>query len=236
MSAVVALVCAALAAAGGWFVPALIGSIPEPERTREPDEPVKERYAALAALPNLALGCAVASGVAAGVLGAALGWEWDLLWLVPLCPVAVALAVVDWRTWLLPTRLIWPAYTGALVLMVLVAGATEEYEDLGRAVVGQLLAVSLFWLLWRLPGRGMGFGDVRLANVVGLTLGHLGWGEWAVGLWLGSLLGSLAWVPLRLLGRTRSRAFPFGPFLLLGALAGAVVGEVLWEALGASGS
>ena len=45
-----------------------------------------------------------------------------------------------------------------------------------------------------------------------------------VGVYAGFLLGSVGWIPLRLLGITRDRNFPFGPFMLLGAVVGIVWG------------
>jgi leader peptidase (prepilin peptidase)/N-methyltransferase len=38
---------------------------------------------------------------------------------------------------------------------------------------------------------GMGFGDVKLSGVLGLYTAWLGWGVWAVGLFLGFLLGGV---------------------------------------------
>ena len=70
----------------------------------------------------------------------------------------------------------------------------------------------------------MGYGDVRLSGVLGIALGYLGWGELLVGLYAGFLLGGGRLVPLRLLRIAKDRHFPFGPFMLLGALVGVVLG------------
>ncbi len=235
-----ALACALLGFVGGWLVPGLIGRVPEPGVRAEPQAdlepdgdpeppaapdpvPAKELYAEMAALPGLAWKTALASGLAAGVLGLALGWVWPLAYLVLLAPIGVALSVIDFRTWLLPTRIIWPTYAVVLALTLVATLATGDHDALVRGLIGQAVAFVVFFLLWFLPGGGMGFGDVRLSNILGLALAFLGWGEWAFGLWIGFLLGSLAWVPLRLLRLTTSRHFPFGPFMLLGALIG-----VLW--------
>jgi leader peptidase (prepilin peptidase) / N-methyltransferase len=232
-----ALVCALIGLAGGFFVPQLIRAVPEPEpaplsegpsgassQARLDPVPPKESYAAMADLPGLAWKCAVVAGLVAGIVGLRLGWEWPLTYLVFLAPVGVALAVVDFRTWLLPTKIIWPSYAVVLVLAAIGSVVTGNFDDLVRGLIGQAIALVVFFLLWFLPGGGMGFGDVRLSNILGLCLACLGWGEWAFGLWIGFLIGSLAWVPLRLLGLTTSRHFPFGPFMLLGALIGIVWG------------
>jgi leader peptidase (prepilin peptidase)/N-methyltransferase len=69
------------------------------------------------------------------------------------------------------------------------------------------------------PG-GIGFGDVKLAGVVGGMTAAVSWGAFLTGAFGGFLLGAIAGV-LLMLGRRASRktAVPFGPFMLLGAWA-----------------
>jgi leader peptidase (prepilin peptidase) / N-methyltransferase len=68
------------------------------------------------------------------------------------------------------------------------------------------------------PG-GMGFGDVKLAGLLGLYLGWLGWSSVWVGAFAGFLLGGLAGGGLLLAGRANRRTtIPFGPAMLAGAL------------------
>ncbi len=75
---------------------------------------------------------------------------------------------------------------------------------------------------------GMGFGDVKLAGVLGLYTGWLGWGAWAVGLFLGFFLGGLFGIALLAAKKGgRKTAVPFGPFMLVGALLGILVGPDL---------
>lgn len=226
-----AAACAVIGLLTGWFVPRLIAALPEPPTYPDDDpEQPKELYADMARLPGLAWRAALVSAAGAAVAGAALGWTWALPMWVFLAPVGTALAIIDFRTWLLPTRIIWPAYGVVVALGCLAAGATAGsggWDDLLRAAIGSVIAFVMFYVLWFLPGGGMGFGDVRLSAVLGFVLGFLGWWQLGFGLWVGFLLGSLAWVPLRLLRLTRSRAFPFGPFMLLGALVGLAWGAAV---------
>ena len=64
----------------------------------------------------------------------------------------------------------------------------------------------------------MGFGDVKLAGVIGGMTAYLSWGTLLSGAFLGFLLGAVAGV-LLIAGRRAGRrsAVPFGPFMLLGA-------------------
>jgi leader peptidase (prepilin peptidase)/N-methyltransferase len=239
MHLVPALVCALIGAAAGWFVPRLIGSLPEPEQDpeEEPGEfPDKVPYADLAARPGLAWKCAVACAVAAGLLGAAFGWVWALPWLVVLVPVGCALAVIDFVTWYLPTRIIAPSYVVVAVLLVVGAAAVGEWKVVPEAVIGCVALLVYYGVMWFISPRIMAFGDVRLGGLIGLALGPLGFGPLILSVLAAGVLGAVAFVPLKLLGRTIRRDaskgplgehVPFGPFLLTGALVAAIAGSLL---------
>jgi leader peptidase (prepilin peptidase)/N-methyltransferase len=250
---VAVLLGALVAALGGLLVPMLIERVPEPESTPEPEsepesdgevgvgvgvvteaEPPKMLYADMAARPGLGWRSAVVAAVCGGLLGAATGLDWPLLWLIPLTPVAVALSVIDWHTRLLPRRIVIPATLAAIVVITVVGLATGERDALVRALLAMLVARSFFWVLWWLRSAGMGFGDVRLAAPVGLVLGWVGWGALAIGLWVGFISFALPAVGLAALRRDRAmlkKSFPFGPFMVFGALVGLVWGTALSERL-----
>jgi leader peptidase (prepilin peptidase)/N-methyltransferase len=77
----------------------------------------------------------------------------------------------------------------------------------------------------------MGFGDVKLAALLGVVLG---WERLLVALFLAVLLGAGVGVAQRALGGTR--VVPFGPFLAVGGVLGLFLGETLIAAyLGALG-
>lgn len=213
-----AAACAAVGAILGWFVPQLVARIPEPA---EPGD--KETYAALGAAKGLAWKTAVASGVAAGLLGLATGWMWALGFLLYLCPVGVALAYVDWRTRLLPTRVIAPSYLVVGVLVLAAAGLERDPGLILSALLGWVVYGLFFWLLWRFT-PGLGYGDVRLSGVLGLALGFmngvLDGPVLLAGIYAGFVVGVVGWVPMRLLKITKDRVYPFGPFMLVGAVIG----------------
>jgi leader peptidase (prepilin peptidase)/N-methyltransferase len=159
-----------------------------------------------------------------------LGWSWSLLVVLPLVPIGVALAVIDWRTRMLPTRLIAPTYAVVVVTILVAWFAGERHlADLERTALGWVVYGGMFFLLWFVYPRGLGYGDVRLSGVLGLALGWLGWEELLVGIWCGVLLGGIVGGLLALV--TRRRDYPFGPFMLVGALAGVVLGQPVMSAL-----
>lgn len=233
-----ALLAAVLAAIGGFLVPRLIAQLPEPEPKDDApeDEPPKMPYADMAARPGLGWRSAAVSAVAGALVGAATGLDWSLLWLVPLVPIGVGLSVVDWHTKLLPRVVVLPATAAVIVLVVVVGLATGDRGALVRALVAMVLARSFFWVLWFVRSAGMGFGDVRLAALIGLVLGWAGWNELALGIWSSFVLFAVPALLVVVARRDRTllkRSFPFGPFMVLGALVGLVWGTALgWSLAG----
>lgn len=235
--AVATLACAL----AGLLVPRLIAAVPEPavpeeSQTPETQSPAaeggkeaepKEAYADIAGLRGLAWKAALVSGATGAIIAGTLGADWRLLPLLAFVPVGVALGLIDWRTRLLPTHLIAPSYALTLVLLGVVWLIERDTTDLVRALLGWLVLGALFFVLWFVHPRGMGYGDVRLSGVLGLLLGQLGWGELLVGGYAGFVLGGVGGGLLALLRIVERRAFPFGPFMLVGAVLGVLVGEPL---------
>ena len=120
-----------------------------------------------------------------------MGWSGALVYLVPFVPVGVALFVVDWRTTLLPSWIIKPAYPVLVVLILVAALLDRDLASLERAGWGWLIVGGWFLVFWLLTrGGGWGYGDVRLSGLLGLALGYLGWAETIGGLLLIFLCGA----------------------------------------------
>ena len=226
----------------GLLVPRLIAAVPEPapkEPAAEPaadsaPEPAKEPYADIAAHHGLTWRSGAISGLSGAVVGWTTGLDWPLVWLVPLVPIAVALSTIDWHTRLLPRLIVIPATLASILAVVAVGLATDQREELVRALIAMVAVRSFFWVLWFVRSAGMGFGDVRLAAPVGLVLGWVGWGALAVGVWIGFIIFALPGLALAVVKRDRSllkKPFPYGPFMVVGALVGLVWGPPIAAAL-----
>ena len=144
--------------------------------------------------------------------------------------VAVALALIDLDTHRLPDVIVLPAYPVGLALLALASWATGDWGALLRALAGAgVMFVFYFAMLFAYPA-GMGFGDVKLAGLLGLFLGWLGWGSLVVGGFGAFLLGGVFSVALLASGRAnRKSGIPFGPWMVLGATVGVAVGARIWE-------
>jgi leader peptidase (prepilin peptidase)/N-methyltransferase len=74
----------------------------------------------------------------------------------------------------------------------------------------------------------MGFGDVKLAGVLGLYLGWVGWPSLAVGIFAAFLIGAVIGLALIAAGRGgRKTAVPFGPFMVVGTFIGLWAGPAI---------
>jgi leader peptidase (prepilin peptidase)/N-methyltransferase len=142
----------------------------------------------------------------------------------------VALSVIDFDHFLLPNRIVYPLAGATLVLLTVGAVGDDDWDALGRAILGGVAAMAALGGLHLVSPRSMGFGDVKLAFVLGLALGWLGWGELVLGLFCGFLAGAvvgLALIAVR--QRGRKDHLPFGPFLALGTLVVLLWGDVILE-------
>lgn len=141
--------------------------------------------------------------------------------LLGLATVLLATVLVDLEHLLLPDALTWIAL--GLTLLGLVVTSGPNLGHLSDSMVwnewwgGALLnLVVIGGLYLGTGGRGMGFGDVKLAPVLGMSLGGVGA---LAGLFLAFVIGALVGLMALSAGRSRlGQPIPFGPFLVLGWL------------------
>lgn len=153
---------------------------------------------------------------------------------LPIAALLIAIAVYDLRHTLIPDAWVYLAAFAALAhsLSAVVLGFSENVPVV--LIVGPVVSLPLFtiWLISR--GAWMGFGDVKLALVMGWLLGLV---PGLQALFLAFVLGALVSVPLlffsspawsriqtiitptrtssmQRLGFTMKSEVPFGPFLI----------------------
>jgi leader peptidase (prepilin peptidase)/N-methyltransferase len=146
------------------------------------------------------------------------GPTWELPAFLVLAAAAVLLAVIDLRHRLLPNRVIVPATGIGAVLLAGAALAEQDWAPLLRSVLGGGVLFAVFLVLALISPSGLGMGDVKLAALLGLHLGWLGWGAVAVGGAAGFVIQALLALVLLAARRIGLRGeLPFGPAMLLGA-------------------
>jgi leader peptidase (prepilin peptidase)/N-methyltransferase len=140
----------------------------------------------------------------------------------------VSISVIDLQLQIIPNRIVYPTIAVSLPLLALAAVVKGDPARLGTALAGAGIAFGVLLVVHLISPAGMGFGDVRLAFILGLFLGWLSLGHVAIGLFLGFALGAVIGVGLMLFGgRNRNDSVSFGPFLAGGAALAVLVGQPL---------
>ncbi|MER6358227.1 A24 family peptidase [Streptomyces sp. NPDC001634] len=165
------------------------------------------------------------TAVVCALLAAVTGGRPELVVWLLLAPAAVLLATVDFAAHRLPDVLTLPLAAAALALLGVAAVLPGADGSWTSALLGSLVLGACYFVLF-LISKGFGFGDVKLAVVLGAVLGWYGWAIVLVGTFAGYLFGALYGIGLMLAGRAdRTSRIPFGPFLLAGTLAGVLLGS-----------
>ncbi len=137
----------------------------------------------------------------------------------------LAISAVDLERFIVPNRILYPALFMAAPLLVVAAALDDDWSSLWGAVLGGALGWVLLFAIHMASPKGMGFGDVRLAGLIGMLLGWLSIGHVLLGLFLAFLSAAVVGVGLMVTGvRGRKDRVPFGPFLALGAITAVFLG------------
>src|SRR4051812_3969505 len=136
----------------------------------------------------------------------------------------VLLAVIDWKVLRLPRRLVYYTLAGVTAGLTFASLVEWEWKPFATALAGAALCSSAYFLIWFLSQRMLGlmvlgFGDVRLAMVLGALLGWYGLDYVLYGALLGHLLALVVGLALCIRERRLHLQFAFGPPLLIGTLA-----------------
>lgn len=153
-----------------------------------------------------------------GGLAARMGYAWQLPAYLVFLSSLLALSCIDLELLVLPKKVIYPSLALVTTLLVVASAALNEWD---RLLVGAICAAAwfvLFFLMNFASPRVLGFGDVRLAPLLGLALGWLGWRYVVLGFFAANLIGALIGLSLIAAKRmSREQPVPYGVFLSAGA-------------------
>jgi len=136
----------------------------------------------------------------------------------------MVILVIDLEHGLILNKIVYPAMVVALLLSVFFTIFLPQIgivPHIGRAAIGGGIGLVVFWLVVLISRGGMGWGDVKLAALIGIVTGFP---LIIVALLMGIILGGV--VAVLLLGlkiKKRKEAIPFGPFLAV-----ATIVTLLW--------
>jgi leader peptidase (prepilin peptidase) / N-methyltransferase len=139
----------------------------------------------------------------------------------------VAIMFIDWQHHLIFPQMIYPA--GALALITsFFGGSPTPAGAIGGAIIAVVLFLFMYWLARVIYHQeALGFGDVLLAGLIGVTLGYPRlMGALIVGSLLGGVIG-LGMIAARL--KSRRDFIPFGAYLSAATLAFLVFRDGVWK-------
>jgi len=175
---------------------------------------------------------AVVSAVVLGAFAARLGADVVLAAYAVFGLSMVAISAVDLERYIIPNYIVYPTLALLIPLLVVASAVDHRWGSLGRAAACGAIAFAGFFVLHVAVPKGMGFGDVRLAGVIGLAIGWLGFGHAFVGFFAGFVLGAVIGIVFIVVsGGGRKTKIPFGPFLAAGAAFSVVWGTPVANAL-----
>lgn len=153
------------------------------------------------------------------------GPTFELIAFAVLFAALVAITVIDLELRLVPKAIVWPVVAAGVVLLSAASIAQSDPARMIDAVAGAAAAFGVLFLIHLVSPRGMGFGDVRLALLLGLYLGWVSPAHVGLGLFAAFVFGGVGGVVALALGRSRRSALPFAPFLAAGTVLAVLVGE-----------
>lgn len=133
----------------------------------------------------------------------------------------IAIVFIDLDHQIIPDKIVLP---GAVVCLAastaLRPSGWWEYLLAAAGAAGFLLVIALIW------AGGMGFGDVKMALLMGAVLGR----SVIVAMFLAFLIGGIVGVVLiATKARSRKDRIPFGPFLAAGSIIALLCGQVILD-------
>lgn len=160
----------------------------------------------------------LAAAVVGAGFGAVLGLRPELLGFLALTVAGVALAVVDLMVCRLPDRFLVPTFVLVLASFVVGAVTAHDARPLLSALLGAGALGASYFVLGVLGAGRLGLGDVKLAVLLGLSLGWFGWRAVVLGTCLAFVLSAVVTLVLLAARRiTLKSELPFGPYMLAAA-------------------
>ncbi len=161
---------------------------------------------------GLILGLGLAGGV--GIAASA--------WLVPgysvFALVTVVLVITDLDHKLIPNRVLYPGGGLAVILLAVGAVFAGELASLPRAAAGGLAFFGLFFVVALVARGGFGYGDVKLAALLGTFAAFDSWRTLLISVFFTGVIGGVPAIFLLALRRARPRdEIPYGPAMVAGS-------------------
>jgi len=170
------------------------------------------------------------TGVLTAYIAFKFGFVWQTLMAMILAWGLIVLAVIDFKTTLLPDNITLP-----LLWFGVIANYFNLFCTLEDSILGAIFGYLSLWLVFQtfklITGKeGMGYGDFKLLALLGAWLG---WQYLIAIILISSVVGSIIGITLiatKILGKEVPT--PFGPYLALGGIICLLWGDKVKSLLG----
>jgi leader peptidase (prepilin peptidase) / N-methyltransferase len=162
-----------------------------------------------------------------------IGLSWDLAIIIMYSYLYIAIALIDLRHQLILNKMVFPMLLVALAISpFFIKNELPHPNIVSWGAVNALIGAAVGFVILLLPALisrgGMGFGDVKMAALIGLTTGFP---EVLVAILGGIILGGLVAIVLLVFKiKKRKEVIPFGPFLSLASIITLVWGNQIFDA------
>jgi leader peptidase (prepilin peptidase)/N-methyltransferase len=172
----------------------------------------------------------IAAALVFGAVGLRFGANWAVPAFLVFAACLVVVTITDVRLFLIPNRVIYPTLAAGAVLLIFAAMLTHDSSALRRAAIGGVCGWGALLVIHLINPRGMAFGDVRLAAVIGMYAGWLGYDHVILALFLGFIAAAVVGGVLIVSRRRGAKdPVPFGPFLAVGAMTAVLAGNTILQ-------
>ena len=160
--------------------------------------------------------------LATGVVFALLAWHYGLspalgIMIFYAC-LFIVISVIDLEHGLILNKVVYPSLVVALLLALIPRPGLTQWivPGIANAAIGGAIGFALFFLIAVISRGGMGWGDVKLAALIGLATGFP---LVFLSIIMGAILGGIVAVAMVIAKkRQRRQTIPFGPFLAVAAM------------------
>ena len=157
--------------------------------------------------------------------GPASGWQFlNLVFWFYVASVLIIIFVYDLKHYIIPDKVLFPA-----IIIAFLYRLFGNFYLITNFLIAVVIASGFFLIIFLVSkGKWMGFGDVKLAILMGLLLGI---SSVLAALFVAFFFGAIISIILIILNKKKLKSeIPFGPFLIIGTFLAMFWGQqlVLW--------
>lgn len=173
-----------------------------------------------------------ATAAAVGIVSGALAWRIEANFVLAAYLAFAFLTVVLFLTDIdhkrIPNRITYPGIPAAAALLLAGSWLDGTHSAFPQALAGAGAYAGFFLVVYLVARGGFGFGDVKLAVLLGLFLAFEGWDRLLVAGFMTAAIGGLMAIgAVVAAGAGAKTEIPYGPAMIMGAWITVIGGERL---------